>query len=155
REPQVAEFISANVELFNGKAGEPESFDRLDKLLQSQSYRLCHWRAASDEINYRRFFDINDLAALCIERPEAFHAVNEMVGRLVGAGDVDGLRIDHVDGLFAPEEYLWRLQWNYLAQLARREFDAAAQEPSASVALEVPWPHDEDQPIAADAAAGA
>jgi len=137
REPAVGEFIAANVELFNGKVGEPETFDRLDKLLQHQSYRLSDWRAASDEINYRRFFDINDLAALCIEKPEAFYAVNELVGRLVGEGVVDGLRIDHVDGLFAPEEYLWRLQWNYLAQLARREFEALTSEAVASSALEV------------------
>ena len=125
REPIVAAFIDQNVRLFNGRAGEPESYDRLDRLLQAQSYRLCHWRAASDEINYRRFFDINDLAALCIEKPEAFHAANELVARLLGDDLVDGLRIDHVDGLYAPEEYLWRLQYVGLAQRIRREWEAA------------------------------
>ncbi len=125
REPAVAAFIELNVQLFNGRVGEPESFDRLDRLLQAQSYRLCHWRAASDEINYRRFFDINDLAALCIEKPEAFHAANELVARLLADDLVDGLRIDHVDGLYAPEEYLWRLQYVYLAQCIRRVWEEA------------------------------
>jgi (1->4)-alpha-D-glucan 1-alpha-D-glucosylmutase len=127
REPQIAAFIAENLAVINGTVGEPESFDRLDRLLQAQSYRLCHWRAASDEINYRRFFDINDLAALCIEKPEAFHAVNDLIGRLLEEGDVDGLRIDHVDGLYAPEEYLWRLHYLYLARRIHRQLRADAE----------------------------
>ncbi|MBA4015807.1 MAG: malto-oligosyltrehalose synthase [Pirellula sp.] len=137
REPAVAAFIELNVQLFNGRAGEPESYDRLDRLLQSQSYRLCHWRAASDEINYRRFFDINDLAALCIEKPEAFHAANELVARLLADDLVDGLRIDHVDGLYAPEEYLWRLQYVNLAQRLRRDWEAATDHAAEANAWEV------------------
>ncbi|MGC3967291.1 MAG: malto-oligosyltrehalose synthase [Pirellulales bacterium] len=145
REPAVASFVMENVAAFNGRVGEPESFDRLDRLLQAQSYRLCHWRAASDEINYRRFFDVNDLAALCIERPETFHAANELVARLLGEGAIDGLRIDHVDGLYAPEEYLWRLHYLYLAQrvkhelavVAEREHDAGVWEVRVAHAAEV------------------
>lgn len=137
REPAVAAFIELNVQVFNGRVGEPESFDRLDRLLQAQSYRLCHWRAASDEINYRRFFDINDLAALCIEKPETFNAANELVARLLADDLVDGLRIDHVDGLYAPEEYLWRLQYVYLAQHIRREWEAATDQATDTNAWEV------------------
>ena len=142
REPAVAEFLVANVETFNGRQGEPESFDRLDKLLQMQSYRLCHWRAASDEINYRRFFDINDLAAISVEKPEVFHSMHGLIGRLLGEGTVEGLRIDHVDGLFGPEEYLWRLQWIYLAQVAQREFGRVTESPAESIELSVAVAHE-------------
>lgn len=137
REPAVAEFVAGNIELFNGRVGEPDSFDRLDKLLQLQSYRLCHWRAASDEINYRRFFDVNDLAALCVEKPEVFHAVHALIGRLLSENKISGLRIDHVDGLFAPEEYLWRLQWMFLAHLAQQEFNRALDTAADSLLLGV------------------
>ena len=65
------------------------------------------------------------MAALCTEKPEVFHATHDFALRLAADGDVDGLRIDHVDGLYAPEKYLWRLQWSFLAQLARREIDRA------------------------------
>jgi (1->4)-alpha-D-glucan 1-alpha-D-glucosylmutase len=133
REPMVAEFVAENVRIFNGREGAPESFDALDKVLQSQSYRLCHWRAASDEINYRRFFDINDLAALCMEKSDVFHASHETYGKLLAAGQVDGLRIDHVDGLFNPERYLWRLQWNYLGYLIREESEKLSTEETTRI----------------------
>jgi (1->4)-alpha-D-glucan 1-alpha-D-glucosylmutase len=121
RDPRVAEFVAKNVELFNGEPGKSESFDRLDALLQSQAYRLCHWRAASDEINYRRFFDVNALAAVCTEKADVFHATHDLTLRLAAEGALDGLRIDHVDGLYAPEKYLWRLQWSFLAKFVRGE----------------------------------
>ncbi|MCE9607521.1 MAG: malto-oligosyltrehalose synthase [Planctomycetia bacterium] len=134
REPKVAEFLAENVRVFNGREGEPESFEALDKLLQAQTYRLCHWRAASDEINYRRFFDINDLAALCMEKSEVFHSAHELIGKLLASGEIDGLRIDHVDGLFSPEQYLWRLQWNYLGHLLRDELGKLSAEETAALA---------------------
>jgi (1->4)-alpha-D-glucan 1-alpha-D-glucosylmutase len=143
RAPAIAEFVAANVAIFNGTPGEPETFDRLDKLLQAQTYRLCHWRAASDDINYRRFFDVNDLAAICVEKPEVFHAVHAQIGRLLAEGAIAGIRIDHVDGLFAPEEYLWRLQWLYLAHVARSEFDQLAPSPADSLMLEYTSPEGE------------
>src|SRR5262249_54821555 len=102
----VAEFVARNVADFNGQPGNAASFDRLDCLLAAQSYRLCHWRAASDEINYRRFFDNNELAALCMESPQVFHRAHALIGRLLGIAAVDGLRIDHIDGLLEPERYL-------------------------------------------------
>ena len=87
----------------------PASFDDLHDLLEGQSYRLAYWRAASHEINYRRFFDVNDLAALRIEDPAVFEATHARMVRLVREEKITGLRIDHIDGLFDPSGYLSRL----------------------------------------------
>src|SRR4051812_1133360 len=106
----VASLIADSVRRLNGIAGRPRSFDPLDSLLNMQSYRLAHWRVASEEINYRRFFDVNELAALRMEDPEVFEEVHRFAIELVQRGAVTGLRIDHVDGLFAPGDYLRRLQ---------------------------------------------
>ena len=106
----VASLIEASVRLLNGVPGQPRSFDPLDRLLNRQSYRLAHWRVASEEINYRRFFDVNELAALRMEDPVVFDEVHRFAFELVEKGAVTGLRIDHVDGLYAPGDYLRRLQ---------------------------------------------
>lgn len=95
---------------FNGRRGEKHSFDRLEELLAEQAYRLCFWRVAADEINYRRFFDINELAAIRVEQPEVFAEVHELIFRLMKEGHVTSLRIDHIDGLHDPEQYLRDLQ---------------------------------------------
>jgi (1->4)-alpha-D-glucan 1-alpha-D-glucosylmutase len=139
----VGEFIARNVAEINGTKGQPASFDRLDAVLDAQCYRPCNWRAAADEINYRRFFDINELAALCMEDPIVFFQSHRLVLRLLGEGDIAGLRIDHIDGLYAPEQYLWRLQWAYLAELARRlAVDAAqARQPPGPAIDDVTWLH--------------
>ena len=102
--------IDRTITWFNGVQGDPRSFDPLDQLLGEQSYRLAHWRTASEEINYRRFFDVNQLAALRMEDPDVFEDVHRFVFELLGKGAATGLRIDHVDGLFAPGDYLRRLQ---------------------------------------------
>ena len=91
-------------------AGDPRSFDALDALLSAQAYRLSYWRVAAEEINYRRFFDINELAAIRMEDPPVFDAAHDYVFDLLRRGCVDGFRIDHVDGLFDPGDYLRRLQ---------------------------------------------
>src|SRR6185295_15828307 len=108
--PEVGALIDACVNRFNGVAGQPRSFDPLDRLLNGQSYRLAHWRVASEEINYRRFFDVNQLAALRMEDPQVFDEVHRYAFELVHRGGPTGLRIDHVDGLCAPGDYLRRLQ---------------------------------------------
>jgi len=108
--PGVRALVEASVTHFNGVAGQPRSFDDLDRLLNQQSYRLAHWRVASEEINYRRFFDVNQLAALRMEDPSVFEAVHRFALELVHRGAATGLRIDHVDGLYAPGDYLRRLQ---------------------------------------------
>jgi (1->4)-alpha-D-glucan 1-alpha-D-glucosylmutase len=109
---EVRALIDSCVERFNGVPGHPRSFDPLDRLLNDQSYRLAHWRVASEEINYRRFFDVNQLAALRMEDPEVFDEVHRFALELVRRGGPTGFRIDHVDGLYAPGDYLRRLQNN-------------------------------------------
>jgi (1->4)-alpha-D-glucan 1-alpha-D-glucosylmutase len=99
----------------NGVKGDPASFDALEQLLAEQAYRLSYWRVASDEINYRRFFDINELAAVRVEERPVFKAVHEIIFRLIRQGLVTGLRIDHVDGLSNPEKYLHDLRREWLA----------------------------------------
>jgi (1->4)-alpha-D-glucan 1-alpha-D-glucosylmutase len=108
--PQVQRAIEKAVETINGHIGNPRSFDRLDELLNAQSYRLAFWRVAAEEINYRRFFDVNDLAAIRVELPEVFDAVHKLLFELVASGAVTGLRIDHPDGLYRPLEYFEKLQ---------------------------------------------
>ena len=108
--PQVQRAIERALAQINGRPGDPRSFDRLDELLNAQSYRLAFWRVAAEEINYRRFFDVNDLAAIRMELPEVFDAAHQLVVDLVRTGAVTGLRIDHPDGLYLPKEYLEALQ---------------------------------------------
>ncbi|NLY00997.1 MAG: malto-oligosyltrehalose synthase [Rhodopirellula sp.] len=126
--PVIAQFVERNLAVFNGDPQHPQSFDLLDVLLDRQVYRLSHWKAASDEINYRRFFDINELAAVSMEEPEVFEASHEFVLDLIVRGEAGGLRIDHIDGLFDPMGYLWRLQWGYLRALGRAEFARIRQD---------------------------
>ncbi|MFL6583345.1 MAG: malto-oligosyltrehalose synthase [Chthoniobacterales bacterium] len=108
--PEVLRAIEQAVEQINGKAGDPRSFDALDELLNAQAYRLAFWRVAAEEINYRRFFDVNDLAAIRMELPEVFDATHKLLLELVASGSVTGLRIDHPDGLYLPNEYCRKLQ---------------------------------------------
>jgi (1->4)-alpha-D-glucan 1-alpha-D-glucosylmutase len=106
----VSDVVARAVASINGRPGDPESFDRLHTLLEHQAYRLAYWRTAFDEINYRRFFDVNELAAVRMEDPRVFAAAHHLVMELVGRGLVTGLRVDHPDGLADPEEYFERLQ---------------------------------------------
>ncbi|MGY2892147.1 malto-oligosyltrehalose synthase [Deinococcus sp. UYEF24] len=84
--------------------------DALDRLVREQNYRLSYWRVASEQINYRRFFDINDLAALRMEDPRVFAWAHAQLFELVGQGRVDGVRLDHTDGLYDPAGYFEQLQ---------------------------------------------
>ncbi|RYD81324.1 MAG: malto-oligosyltrehalose synthase [Verrucomicrobiaceae bacterium] len=105
----VEDAIQAAVRSFND-AGSENGFDALDELLSAQCYRLSYWRVAGEEINYRRFFDINTLAAIRMELPEVFEAAHQLIFELIQGGFVTGLRIDHVDGLYNPRAYLEQLQ---------------------------------------------
>lgn len=107
---EIKIFIDENIRIFNGIKGEPASFDLLDELLKMQAYRLSYWRVATEEINYRMFFDINSLAAIRIENPVVFEATHKLIMRLVSEGKVTGLRVDHPDGLYNPSEYFYTLQ---------------------------------------------
>ncbi|MDR3516603.1 MAG: malto-oligosyltrehalose synthase [Azospirillaceae bacterium] len=102
----VRQALEAAVSAINGG----ESPLTLGSLLDRQFWRLAHWRTASDEINYRRFFAINELIGIRAERPEVFEATHRIVLQLVAEGMIDGLRIDHVDGLYDPKAYLERLR---------------------------------------------
>ena len=113
----IARAVDSAVQSINGKPGDAASFERLHGMLEHQAYRLSSWRVAADEINYRRFFDINDLAALRMEHEGVFDATHRFVLNLCAEGKVDGLRIDHPDGLYDPERYFNQLQQRY-AQLA-------------------------------------
>jgi (1->4)-alpha-D-glucan 1-alpha-D-glucosylmutase len=86
-----------------------EEAQRLHALLEKQAYRLAFWKMALEEINYRRFFDINDLVCLRVEEEDVFAARHQVILQLVGEGKVTGLRVDHIDGLYDPEGYLVRL----------------------------------------------
>jgi len=106
----VATALDVAVRSFTGTSGAPASFDALHELLELQAFHLAYWRVASEDINYRRFFDVNDLAALRVENEAVFEVTHRLVLRLIGAGKIDGLRIDHIDGLYDPAGYLRRLQ---------------------------------------------
>ncbi|HEY8477905.1 MAG TPA: malto-oligosyltrehalose synthase, partial [Chloroflexota bacterium] len=121
--PEIRAAIDAAVHAFNGTVGDPESFHLLDALLDQQAYRLAFWRVATDEINYRRFFDISHLAAIRVEVPEVFRDTHDLILRLVAEGKVTGLRIDHPDGLWKPASYFRQLQEAYLV---KRVFDRLA-----------------------------
>ncbi|WP_071518772.1 malto-oligosyltrehalose synthase [Geitlerinema sp. PCC 9228] len=107
---EIKNFINHNLEIFNGEVGKPESFDLLDKLLSEQFFRLSFWKVGAEELNYRRFFTVNDLISLRVEDQRVFHKTHETIEKLVEAGKFTGLRIDHIDGLFDPTEYLRRLR---------------------------------------------
>ena len=101
--------ILASLKRFRGETGELRSWNALDALIQRQHWRPAHFRVAADDINYRRFFNINELAGIRMELPEVFAHSHRLVMDLLKRGELHGLRIDHVDGLYDPKEYLMRL----------------------------------------------
>jgi len=113
RSAALREHTAAGLAQINGRVGEPASVDALDALLGRQAYRLASWQVASDDINYRRFFDVNELAALRTEVPAVFEATHALVWQWLQHACVSGLRIDHPDGLADPQQYFERLQARY------------------------------------------
>jgi (1->4)-alpha-D-glucan 1-alpha-D-glucosylmutase len=108
--PFIKKFLDENIAIFNGRAGDLESFNLIDRLLSLQPYRLAYWRVSLDMINYRRFFSVNDLIGLRVEDPRVFEASHSLLFNLIREGKVSGVRIDHIDGLYDPLGYLQRLQ---------------------------------------------
>jgi (1->4)-alpha-D-glucan 1-alpha-D-glucosylmutase len=106
----AADLIQSGLLTYRPDPKQPAAAVTLHRLLERQNYRLAHWQLASSEINYRRFFDINNLAALRVEYLPAFEAIHPLVLRLIGDGRLDGLRLDHIDGLWDPDQYCARLQ---------------------------------------------
>jgi (1->4)-alpha-D-glucan 1-alpha-D-glucosylmutase len=109
--------IATALQFFDGRGGSAASVRRLHRLLDAQAYRLAYWRVAREEINYRRFFDINDLAGLCVELPRLFEETHRRVFEMRRRGEVQGLRVDHIDGLFDPARYCAALQQQFAEPL--------------------------------------
>lgn len=137
---------------WSGEQGNPDSFDRIEALLATQAYRLCHWRVAADEINYRRFFDINDLAAIRVENSDVFRAVHAVLFRLVSEGRITGFRVDHPDGLYDPDQYFQQLQSECCQRLSHNSHSsttttANADDCSFYIAAEKILAHGEYLPV--------
>jgi (1->4)-alpha-D-glucan 1-alpha-D-glucosylmutase len=126
--PEVRQAMEKAAELVNGRPGDPRSFDLLHSILEAQVYRLAHWRVSGEEINYRRFFDVNDLIGLSMENPRVFAATHQLLRHLLADDMIQGLRIDHCDGLLNPRQYMMRLQLLYAAS------QCAGPTPRAAVA---------------------
>jgi (1->4)-alpha-D-glucan 1-alpha-D-glucosylmutase len=105
--------------------GDADGRARLHDLLDQQAYRLAHWRTAGDEINWRRFFDVTELAGVCVERDEVFELIHSLPLRLYREGLIDGVRVDHVDGLADPAAYCIKLRKALEAAQSDRPADAA------------------------------
>ncbi|MCB9799470.1 MAG: malto-oligosyltrehalose synthase [Candidatus Omnitrophica bacterium] len=112
----IRQHIAARLVQLNGVKGKPRTFDDLDRILNLQFYRLAYWRVASHEINYRRFFDVNELAAIRVEDGDVFNYYHQFLFQLIGQGCVKGLRVDHPDGLYNPPVYFSKLQRAFMRQ---------------------------------------
>jgi (1->4)-alpha-D-glucan 1-alpha-D-glucosylmutase len=102
----IRQFIDDTLDTFNGTPGDADSFNELDHLLNEQYFRLAFWKVASQEINYRRFFTINDLICVRVEDKSVFDQTHQLIHRITEGGIFTGLRIDHIDGLLDPGCYL-------------------------------------------------
>jgi (1->4)-alpha-D-glucan 1-alpha-D-glucosylmutase len=135
-DPEFRAALDQAVERINGTEGETDSFNKLDALLDAQSYRLAYWRIASEKINYRRFFDVTDLVGVRVESPEVFEARNRRTLELIAEGKITGLRIDHIDGLFDPISHMRKLQLRLAPEGAEAHEAQAAAEQSFYIVVE-------------------
>ncbi|MCC5637217.1 malto-oligosyltrehalose synthase [Nostoc sp. CHAB 5844] len=106
----IRDFITENLKSFNGEPGNSESFNLLDGLLNDQFYRIAFWKVGAEEMNYRRFFTVNELISVKVEEMRVFNNTHSLISKLVEDGVFTGLRIDHIDGLYNPTQYLERLR---------------------------------------------
>ncbi len=136
RSVPIREAIDVEMEAVHGEVGDPRSFDRLDSLLALQPWRVAFWRVAGEEINYRRFFAINTLAAIRQEEPLVFRATHRLLVELIAAGAVDAVRIDHPDGLWDPRGYFFDLQAEAIAAFALAGKEEPIEASSDEVRLE-------------------
>jgi len=130
RSAELTQCIGEELQRLNGRKGDAASFDALHELIAVQPYRLASWRMAAEDINYRRFCDINELAAVRMEDPAVFEATNRLLFELVAARQVDGLRVDHPDGLYDPTQYFVGMQ----STVAQRLRSTSAADANASAA---------------------
>ena len=140
----LAEAVKTALLPLNGRTGQRSSFDALDALIDAQPYRLANWRVAGDQINYRRFFDINELAALRMEHAEVFDDTHRLLLELCASGAIGGLRIDHPDGLADPAGYFARLQHAYAQRAGLPAPDGTL--PLYVVAEKIVAPHEQVPP---------
>ena len=143
---EVRHAVEERVEALNGDTEDPDSFEELHRILEEQAYRLAYWRVASDEINYRRFFAVNDLAGIRQEDERVFEATHRLISKLVAENKATGLRVDHPDGLYDPAGYLTRLQ-----ATTGRALDSPAQVPFYVLVEKILASHErlpEDWPVA-------
>lgn len=112
----LAKLLEAALAKINGIPGDPASFALLHELLESQHYRLAHWKVGAHEVNYRRFFAVDTLVGLRMENEAVFAATHALLSKLIAENIVTGIRLDHIDGLWNPLQYLQRL-----AELVQRE----------------------------------
>lgn len=105
-----AKIIGRGLRAYRPSPDEPAAVLALHRLLERQHYRVAHWQVAGSEINYRRFFDVNDLAGLAVDNLHTFTAIHRLVVRLIAENRLHGLRLDHIDGLQNPIRYCRRLQ---------------------------------------------
>lgn len=149
----VRAWIDGRVAALNGNAGDAASFDALHELLQQQAYRLAYWKVAADEINYRRFFDINDLAGIRTSRTPVFEETHALIFTLIGADKIHGVRIDHPDGLYDPVRYYDQLAQRLRQVVSHSEaeaFDDNAPLPSYVVIEKILAPYEhlpDDWPV--------
>jgi (1->4)-alpha-D-glucan 1-alpha-D-glucosylmutase len=106
----AADIIARGISAYRASEENASGLAALERLLARQHYRLAHWRLAASELNYRRFFDIVELAGIRVENEETFGAVHRLAARLIATGRIDGLRLDHIDGLYDPQQYCIRLR---------------------------------------------
>jgi (1->4)-alpha-D-glucan 1-alpha-D-glucosylmutase len=145
RSPEAKAFIIQNVEAINGTHDDPRSFDSLHELIKAQPYRFAQWRVAADDINYRRFFDINELAALRTENEAVFNETHKLILDLVKRGALDGLRVDHPDGLYDPARYFEVLRYRLQVELdpqKREPYVVAEKILTGKERLRKQWPID-------------
>jgi (1->4)-alpha-D-glucan 1-alpha-D-glucosylmutase len=127
--PRIRMFLDDSIKELNGVPEDARSFDKLHELLDEQVYRLSYWRVAAEEINYRRFFDVTELAGIRVEIPEVFDHVHRLIFQWVREGGVTGLRVDHPDGLADPRGYFRRVQEELFVQACQERANA----------LHAPW----------------
>ncbi|CCD88679.1 putative glycosyl hydrolase (glycosidase) [Bradyrhizobium sp. ORS 285] len=108
--PGAADVIAQGLSAYKAGEDRPAQTLALHHLLERQHYKLGHWRLASSDINYRRFFDVNTLAGLRVEDAGTFEAIHRLVKKLIADGQLQGLRLDHIDGLRDPAQYFQRLR---------------------------------------------
>ena len=130
-----------NITLFNGRKGEPKSFELMHNLLEQQVYQLAFWKTARKNLNYRRFFDISNFIGVRVEESQVFEATHSLISKLANESKVSGLRIDYIDGLNDPYQYLSRLQQSVVS-----ETEEAGILPRFYVVVEKVLTHDEALP---------